>query len=36
MFVEVKTFARDLIEAPENWERISGVVGRVLKFAPQR
>jgi PadR family transcriptional regulator, regulatory protein PadR len=25
-----------LLEETENWELISGVVGRVLKFAPQR
>ena len=27
---------KQLLKEAESWERISGVVGRVLKFAPQR
>jgi transcriptional regulator len=31
-----RTGRKQLLEEAENWERISGVVGRVLKVAPQR
>ena len=31
-----KAGRKQLLEETENWERIAGVVGRVLKFAPQR
>lgn len=31
-----KTGRKRLVEEAENWDRISGVIGRVLNLAPQR
>jgi PadR family transcriptional regulator, regulatory protein PadR len=31
-----KAGRKQLVEETENWERISGVIGRVLRFAPER
>jgi len=31
-----KAGRKQLVEETENWERISAVIGRVLKLAPER
>ncbi|MBV8897098.1 MAG: PadR family transcriptional regulator [Acidobacteriaceae bacterium] len=31
-----RTGRKQLVEETDNWERIAGVVGRVIKLAPQR